>query len=120
MTTKPAFPGRGAPMSPAWVHGSPHVEELALPKSLKSCNFTLAKAVIRWMSVRAKGQPRRNHCACGCNAIDDAELRPCTRGASSGSRDEFHRAQTEKRQTEKKMKQKELECLDKAIYPTPA
>jgi len=41
-----AFPGLGAPMSPAWVHGSPHVEELALPKSLKSCNFTLAKAVI--------------------------------------------------------------------------
>jgi hypothetical protein len=40
----------GAPMSPARVHGSPHVEELALPKSLKSCNFTLAKAVIRWMS----------------------------------------------------------------------
>jgi hypothetical protein len=34
----------------AW---SPHVEELALPKSLKSCNFTLAKAVIRWMSVEA-------------------------------------------------------------------
>ena len=36
---------------PAWVHGSPHVEDLALPKSLKSCNFTVAKAVIRWMSV---------------------------------------------------------------------
>jgi len=27
------------------------VEDLALPKSLKSCNFTLAKAVIRWMSA---------------------------------------------------------------------
>jgi hypothetical protein len=38
-------------MSPAWVHGSPRVEELALPKSLKSCNFTLAKVVIRWMSA---------------------------------------------------------------------
>ena len=49
MTTKPAFPAFGAPMSPAWVHGSPRVEELALPKSLKSCNFTLANAVIRWM-----------------------------------------------------------------------
>ncbi len=51
MTTKPAFPALGAPISPAWVHGSPHVEELALSKSLKSGNFTLAKAVIRWMSV---------------------------------------------------------------------
>jgi hypothetical protein len=44
------FPALGAPMSPAWVHGSPHVEDLALPKSLKSGNFTLAKAVIRSMS----------------------------------------------------------------------
>jgi hypothetical protein len=34
MTTKPIFPALGAPMSPAWVHGSPRVEELALPKSL--------------------------------------------------------------------------------------
>jgi hypothetical protein len=51
MTTKPAFPALGAPMSPVWVHGSPRVEDLAMPKSLKSCNFTLAKAVIRWMSV---------------------------------------------------------------------
>ena len=50
MTTKPAFPALGAPMSPAWVHGSPRVEELALPKSLKSCKFTLVKAAIRWMS----------------------------------------------------------------------
>ena len=40
MTTKPAFPALGAPMSPAWV----------LPKSLNSGSFTLAKAVIRWMS----------------------------------------------------------------------
>ena len=52
MTTKPVFSALGAPMSPAWVHGSPRVEELALPKSLKSCNFTLAKVVIRWMSVK--------------------------------------------------------------------
>ncbi len=37
-------------MSPAWVYGSRHIEDLALPKSLKSGNFTLAKAVIRWMS----------------------------------------------------------------------
>jgi hypothetical protein len=34
----------------AW---EPYVEDLALPKSLESGNFTLAKAVIRWMSVRA-------------------------------------------------------------------
>jgi hypothetical protein len=33
MTTKPLFSALGAPMSPARVHGSPHVEELALPKS---------------------------------------------------------------------------------------
>jgi hypothetical protein len=52
MTTKPAFPALGAPMLPAWVHGSPHVEDLALPKSLKSGNFPPAKAVIRWMSVK--------------------------------------------------------------------
>jgi hypothetical protein len=51
MTTKPVFPALGAPTSLAWVHGSPRVEELALPKSLKSCNFTLAKVVIRWMSA---------------------------------------------------------------------
>ena len=51
MTTKPAFPALGAPTSPAWVHGSPHVEDLALPKSLRSGNFTPAMAVIRWMSA---------------------------------------------------------------------
>lgn len=50
MTTKPAFPALGAPMLPASVHGSPHVEDLALPESLKTGNFTLAKAAIRWMS----------------------------------------------------------------------
>ena len=44
MTPKPAFPALGAPMSPAWVHGSPHVKDLALLKSLRSCNLTLAKA----------------------------------------------------------------------------
>jgi hypothetical protein len=42
----------GAPMSPAWAHGCPHVEDLALPKSLRSGTFTLAKAVIWWMSVQ--------------------------------------------------------------------
>jgi hypothetical protein len=36
---KPAFPALGAAMLPASVHGSPHVEELALPKSLKGGNF---------------------------------------------------------------------------------
>jgi hypothetical protein len=51
MTTKSAFSALGAPMSPAWVHGSPHVEDLALPKSVESGNFTLAKAVIGWMSA---------------------------------------------------------------------
>ena len=30
----------------------PRAEELALPKSVESGNFTLAKAVIRWMSAR--------------------------------------------------------------------
>ena len=38
-------------MSPAWVRGSPRVEDLALPKPLRSGNITLAKAVIRWMSA---------------------------------------------------------------------
>ena len=51
MTTKSAFRAPVAPMSPAWVHGSPHVEDLALPKSLNSGNFTPAEAFIRWMSV---------------------------------------------------------------------
>jgi hypothetical protein len=51
MTTKPAFPALGTPMLPAPVHGSPYVEDLALPKSLKSGNFTPAKAVIRRMPV---------------------------------------------------------------------
>jgi hypothetical protein len=50
MTTKSAFPALYALISPAWERGSPRVEDLALPKSLKSGNFTLAKAVIRWMS----------------------------------------------------------------------
>jgi hypothetical protein len=27
------FPALGAPMSPTWVHGRTHVEDLALPKS---------------------------------------------------------------------------------------
>ena len=36
MTTKPAFPALGAPCHRRGVHGSPRVEELALPKSLKS------------------------------------------------------------------------------------
>jgi hypothetical protein len=43
MTTKPAFPALGAPMSPSVVAREPPVEELALPKSLKSCNFTSAR-----------------------------------------------------------------------------
>jgi hypothetical protein len=55
MTTKPAFPALGAPMSPAWVHGSPRVEELALSKSVETSNLNLNKGVIRWMSVK----PRR-------------------------------------------------------------
>jgi hypothetical protein len=41
----------GAPMSPAWVQKSPHVEDLELRKFLKSGNLTLAKAAIRWMSA---------------------------------------------------------------------
>jgi hypothetical protein len=46
MTTIPAFPALGAPMSPAWVHGCSRVEDLALPKSLKTGNFILAKAIL--------------------------------------------------------------------------
>jgi hypothetical protein len=54
MTTKSAFPALGARMSLAWVHGCPHphVEDMTLSISLKGGNFTLAKAVIRWTSVR--------------------------------------------------------------------
>jgi hypothetical protein len=32
---------------------------LALPKSLKSGNFTLAKAIIRWMSDKLNRERRR-------------------------------------------------------------
>ena len=52
MTTKPAFPALGAPMSPAWVHGSPHVEDLELPKSVENSYLSVNKAVIRWMSIK--------------------------------------------------------------------
>ena len=41
MTTKPAFPTLGAPMSPPWVHGSP----------ASRVYLSLNRAVIRWMSV---------------------------------------------------------------------
>jgi hypothetical protein len=51
MTTKPAFPALGAPMSPAWEHGSPRVEELALPKSVESGKLSLNKVGIGRMSV---------------------------------------------------------------------
>jgi hypothetical protein len=48
---KSAFSALGAPMSLAWMHGSPHVEGLALPKSVESGKLSLNKAGIRWMSV---------------------------------------------------------------------
>jgi hypothetical protein len=51
MTAKPAFPALGAPMSPAWVHGSHHVEDLALPKSVESGKLSLNKVGIGRMSV---------------------------------------------------------------------
>jgi len=54
LDNKPRISGARRADVTAWVHGSPHVEDLALPKYLKSCNFTLAKAVIRWMSVQEK------------------------------------------------------------------
>jgi hypothetical protein len=59
MKTKPAFPALRAPMSLAWVHGSLHVEDFASPKSLKSGNFTLAKAIIRWLSDKLNRERRR-------------------------------------------------------------
>ena len=42
-------------MSLAWVHGSPHVEGLALPKSVESGMLSLNKAGIRWMRFRRAG-----------------------------------------------------------------
>jgi hypothetical protein len=54
MTTKSAFLALGAPLPPAWVHGRPRVEELALPKSVESGNLSVNKAVIRRMSVQAR------------------------------------------------------------------
>src|ERR1700737_4765804 len=70
MTTKSAFPAPVVPMSPAWVHGSPHVEDLALPKSLKSCNLTLARAVIRWMSANREQSNGRYHRQSGLPSPD--------------------------------------------------
>jgi hypothetical protein len=52
MTTKPAISGARRTDVTAWVHGCPHVEDLALPKSSRSGNFILAKAVIRSMLVQ--------------------------------------------------------------------
>jgi hypothetical protein len=69
--TKPAFPALSAPMSPAWVHGSPLVEDMALPKSLISANFALAKAVSRWMSdERGFLQSARSVVRCVLNRYD--------------------------------------------------
>jgi hypothetical protein len=57
MTTKSAFLALGAPLPPAWVHGRPLVEELALPKSVESGNLSVNKAVIRRMSVSLNFSP---------------------------------------------------------------
>jgi hypothetical protein len=51
MTTKSAFPTLGAPISPAFVHGRPRVEGLALPKSVDSGNLSVNKVVVQWMSL---------------------------------------------------------------------
>jgi hypothetical protein len=51
MPTKSAFAALSALMSLAWVHGSPHVEGLALPKSVESDKLSLNEAGIRWMSA---------------------------------------------------------------------
>ncbi len=50
MTTKSAFSALGTPMSPAWMHGSPHVEGLVVLKSAETDNLSPNKAVIRLMS----------------------------------------------------------------------
>jgi hypothetical protein len=50
MTIKPAFPALGAPIRRGRMGAL--LEDLALPKSLKSRNFTLANTVIQWMSVQ--------------------------------------------------------------------
>jgi hypothetical protein len=43
-TTTSAFPARRADVT-AWVHENPHVEGLALPKSVGSGNLSLAQAL---------------------------------------------------------------------------
>jgi hypothetical protein len=50
MTTKSALSALGAPISPACAHGSPRVDDLALPKSVEPDDLSLSKAVIRRMS----------------------------------------------------------------------
>jgi hypothetical protein len=50
MTIKPPFPALVAPLRRGRMGSL--LEDLALPKSLKSGNFTLANAVIQGMSVQ--------------------------------------------------------------------
>jgi hypothetical protein len=54
MTTKCAFRALDAPTSPASPRGRPFVEELALPKSVESCNLGVNDVVIRWMSDQGR------------------------------------------------------------------
>jgi hypothetical protein len=53
MTTKPAFPTLGAPMSLAWVHESPAPRNWPCQNPSKAAISASTKAVIRFMSVMA-------------------------------------------------------------------
>jgi hypothetical protein len=68
MTTKSAFPAPGVPMSLARMHGSPRVEELALPKSVETDNLSPNRIVIRGMSGEIGCERRRGRNASRCLA----------------------------------------------------
>jgi hypothetical protein len=52
MTTKPVFRALGRADVTDVGAQEPPCRGIGIAKSLKSCNFTLAKAVIRWMSAK--------------------------------------------------------------------
>ena len=64
----PAVASLGAPMSPAWVHGSPHVEGAALPMLVPSGNLRLEI----WSSGGDVGIT--GNCSAFCSGAHECEI----------------------------------------------
>jgi hypothetical protein len=60
MKTKSTFPARGALMSSALVHVSPHGRGPVLPIHFHSSNLSLNKPVIEWMPAKTVKEKRRD------------------------------------------------------------